>query len=128
MSKEGYIPEKKEADNKIVLERLQIYLKDKRSNESSEASVSCKAGPSYEIQQPSIPVYEDGSTVLKEILNHKKAELLRNPDVIEFLKTVATNLKKWSPILRSGPVLKQFQNNGYHCAEIGGISHAEINR
>lgn len=95
MSKEGYVSEKKEGDNKIVLERLQTYLKDKRSSESSETSVSYgKPGPNLEVHQQPNPTYEDGSTALKEILNHKKAELLRHPDVTEFLKTVSANLKK----------------------------------
>lgn len=95
MSKEGYSPEKKESDNKIVLERLQTYLKDKRSSESSETSAGYnKPSTSYEPSPHTVPSIEDSSNILREILNHKKAELLRHPDIIEFLKSVSSDLKK----------------------------------
>ncbi|KAG7307435.1 hypothetical protein JYU34_007623 [Plutella xylostella] len=94
MSKEGYIPEKKEGESKVVLERLQSYLKEKRSSESSDTSGTYnKPGTSYEHHPQIVPPYEDSSTILKEVLNHKKAELLRQPEVVELLKTISQNLK-----------------------------------
>lgn len=95
MSKEGYITEKKEGDNKVVLERLQSYLKDKRSSEVVESTLSySKPSTSFDQSPQTGPVFEDSSNILREVLNHKKAELLRHPDIIEFLKSVSTDLKK----------------------------------
>ncbi|CAG4912507.1 unnamed protein product [Colias eurytheme] len=95
MSKEGYSAEKKETENKVVLERLQSYLKDKRSSESTESCVVySKPSTSFEQNPLSIPAIEDSSNVLREVLNHKKAELLRQPEVIAFLKTISSDLKK----------------------------------
>lgn len=99
MSKEGYNTEKKEGESKVVLERLQSYLKDKRSSESSETSVIYSKPSSGLVYEPNpiiVPSIEEtgNSNLLREILNHKKAELLRQPEVIEFLKTLSTDLKK----------------------------------
>lgn len=95
MSKEGYNVDKKESDNKIVLERLQSYLKDKRSCDTSEESLGYnKPSTSYENPPNPIPNIEDGSTILREVLNYKKAALLRDPDIIQLLKSVSDNLKQ----------------------------------
>lgn len=95
MSKEGYSTEKKEGDSKIVLERLQSYLKDKRSAETSESSISYpKPSTSFEQSTQGTSTVEDSSTVLREVLNHKKAELLRQPEIIAYLKDVSAALKK----------------------------------
>lgn len=95
MSKEGYSPEKKEGDNKVVLERLQTYLKDKRSTESSEPSLGYnKPSTSYDQPAQNLPTLEDSSNILREVLNHKKAELLRQPEIIEYLKSISSDLKK----------------------------------
>lgn len=95
MSKEGYTPEKKEGDNKVVLERLQLYLKDKRSSETAESTISySKPSTSYEQSSQTAPVFEDSSNVLREVLNHKKAELLRQPEIVAYLKSVSSDLKK----------------------------------
>lgn len=95
MSKEGYSPEKKENDNKIVLERLQTYLKDKRSTETSETTLEYnKPSTSYEQPVQNLPTLEDSSNILREVLNHKKAELLRQPEIIEYLKSLSSDLKK----------------------------------
>lgn len=94
MSKEGYSSEKKEGESKVVLERLQSYLKDKRSTEAVEPSLSySKPSTSYE-QGSHVASFDDSSTILREILNHKKAELLRQPEIVEFLKSVSSDLKK----------------------------------
>lgn len=90
MSKEGYIAEKKEGDSKVVLEKLQSYLKDKRSVESVEPSVIySKPSTSFE-PNPHSGIDESS---LRDVLNHKKAELLRQPEIISFLKSVASELK-----------------------------------
>lgn len=95
MSKEGYIAEKKDGESKVVLERLQSYLKDKRSSESAETSVIySKPSTSFDQNPLIVPAIEDSSNVLREVLNHKKAELLRQPEVISFLKTLSADLKK----------------------------------
>lgn len=95
MSKEGYSPEKKEGDNKVVLERLQTYLKDKRSSEAAEASLSYnKPSTSFEQTPHTGQALEDTSNILREVLNHKKAELLRQPEIIEYLKSISSDLKK----------------------------------
>lgn len=95
MSKEGYSPEKKESDNKVVLERLQSYLKDKRSIDTSESAVGySKPSTSFEPVQHIVANIDDSSNILREVLNHKKAELLRQPEIIEYLKTIASDLKK----------------------------------
>lgn len=95
MSKEGYSPEKKESDNKVVLERLQSYLKDKRSTETAEPAVGySKPGTSFEPVQHSVTNIDDSSNVLREVLNHKKSELLRQPEIIQYLKTISSDLKK----------------------------------
>lgn len=95
MSKEGYSPEKKEGDNKVVLERLQTYLKDKRSTEVSEPNLAySKPSTSYEQPPQNLPAIEDSSSILREVLNHKKAELLRQPEIVEYLKTISSDLKK----------------------------------
>ncbi|CAH0721956.1 unnamed protein product, partial [Brenthis ino] len=94
MSKEGYSAEKKEGDSKVVLEKLQSYLKDKRSLEASDPSVGYnKPSTSYEQNPPPI-LGVDNSNVLREVLNHKKAELLRQPEIVAFLKTLTSDLKK----------------------------------
>lgn len=94
MSKEGYSAERKEGDNKVVLERLQSYLKDKRSTETAESAHSYnKPSTSYD-QSANVPVFEDSSNILREVLNHKKAELLRHPEIVEYLKSVSADLKK----------------------------------
>lgn len=97
MSKEGYAAggDKKEGDNKVVLERLQIYLKDKRSIEVPEASTSYtpKPSPSYE-PGPVTPNLDDSSNILKEVLNYKKAELLRQPEIVELIKSLSSNTPK----------------------------------
>ncbi|CAK1545142.1 unnamed protein product [Leptosia nina] len=97
MSKEGYTTEKKEGESKVVLERLQSYLKDKRVSESSESSViysKPNIGLVFE-ETSAVPTIEDNSSnVLRDVLNHKKAELLRQPEVIAFLKTLSADLKK----------------------------------
>lgn len=95
MSKEGYSGERKEGDtNKVVLERLQTYLKDKRNAESLEATHSYnKPSTSYD-QGANLPSFEDSSNILREVLNHKKAELLRQPEIVEYLKSVSLELKK----------------------------------
>lgn len=94
MPKEGYSSEKKEGDSKVVLERLQSYLKDKRNSEVVETNLSySKPSTSYE-QSPHSGPLEDSSNILREVLNYKKAELLRHPDIIAYLKSVATDLKK----------------------------------
>lgn len=92
MSKEVYSTEKKEGDSKVVLERLQTYLKDKRNIEVSESSISFSK-PSTSFEQTHT-AYDDSSNVLREVLNIKKAELLRQPEIIAFLKTLSTDLKK----------------------------------
>lgn len=95
MSKEGYSPEKKEGDNKVVLERLQLFLKDKRSSEAAEQSLSYnKPSTSFEPTQQSLPALDDNSSILRDVLNHKKAQLLRQPEIIEYLKVIASDLKK----------------------------------
>lgn len=95
MSKEGYSPEKKEGDNKVVLERLQTYLKDKRSSEIAETSLSYnKPSTSFEQAPHTVQALEDTSNILREVLNHKKAELLRQPEIIEYLKSISSDLKK----------------------------------
>lgn len=94
MSKEGYSSEKKEGDSKIVLEKLQSYLKDKRSVETAEVAVSySKPSTSFE-SNPHTSLGEDNSNVLREVLNHKKAELLRQPEIVAFLRTLSSDLKK----------------------------------
>lgn len=94
MSKEGYSAEKKEGDSKVVLEKLQSYLKDKRSVESAESNIGySKPSTSFE-QNPHTVVTDDNSNVLREVLNHKKAELLRQPEIIEFLKSLTSDIKK----------------------------------
>lgn len=94
MSKEGYSAERKEGDNKVVLERLQSYLKDKRSTESTEPAHSySKPSTSFD-QSANVPAFEDCSNILREVLNHKKAELLRQPEIVEYLKSVSSDLKK----------------------------------
>lgn len=95
MSKEGYSPEKKEGDNKVVLERLQNYLKDKRTSEALDPSLGYnKPSTSYEQPPQSLPTLEDSSNILREVLNHKKAELLRQPEIVEYLKSISLDLKK----------------------------------
>lgn len=95
MSREGYSPEKKEGDNKVVLERLQSYLKDKRTTELSESGVGYSKPSTSHDQGPLIvPTTEDSSNILREILNHKKTELLRQPEIIEYLKSISSDLKK----------------------------------
>lgn len=95
MSKEGYSPEKKEGDNKVVLERLQNYLKDKRSSEALDPSLGySKPSTSYEQPPQNLPTLEDSSNILREVLNHKKAELLRQPEIVEYLKSISSDLKK----------------------------------
>lgn len=99
MSKEGYNTEKKEGESKIVLERLQSYLKDKRSTESLEASAvytKPSSGIVFEQNPIAVPIIEDtgNNNILREVLNHKKSELLRQPEVIAFLKSLSTDLKK----------------------------------
>lgn len=96
MSKEGYSAEKKEGDNKVVLERLQSYLKDKKTTESADTVAGCsKPSTSFEQSVLTVPTaLEDSSNVLREVLNHKKAELLRQPEVIAYLKSVSLDLKK----------------------------------
>ncbi|KAH9635026.1 hypothetical protein HF086_004380 [Spodoptera exigua] len=95
MSKEGYSPEKKEGDNKVVLERLQNYLKDKRTSETSDPSLGFnKPSTSYDQSPQSLPTLEDSSNILREVLNHKKAELLRQPEIVEYLKSISSDLKK----------------------------------
>lgn len=94
MSKEGYSPEKKEGDNKVVLERLQLFLKDKRTSEAAEQSLSySKPSTSFEPSPQPVAV-DDNSCILREVLNHKKAQLLRNPEIIEYLKGISSDLKK----------------------------------
>lgn len=94
MSKEGYSAEKKESDSKVVLEKLQSYLKDKRSIELSESNIGySKPSTSFE-QSPHSTITDDNSNVLREVLNHKKAELLRQPEIVEFLKTLTSDIKK----------------------------------
>lgn len=94
MSKEGYSGERKEGDNKVVLERLQSYLKDKRSTESVEPSLGySKPSTSFD-QSVNVPAFEDSSNILREVLNHKKAQLLRQPEIVEYLKSVSSDLKK----------------------------------
>lgn len=92
MSKEGYIAEKKEGDSKVVLEKLQSYLKDKRSVESVEPSV-IYSKPSTSFEPNPHSGVDESSNVLRDVLNHKKAELLRQPEIISFLKSVASELK-----------------------------------
>lgn len=94
MSKEGYTIEKKEGDNKVVLERLQSYLKDKRSAEAVESRISYAAPSTSFDPTPNVTALDDSSTVLREVLNHKKAELLRQPEIIAYLKSVSSDLKK----------------------------------
>ncbi|XP_041977241.1 uncharacterized protein LOC121731718 [Aricia agestis] len=93
MSKEGYSSEKKEGDSKVVLEKLQSYLKDKRSVEAAEPGVGYNRPSTSFEPSPHIQA-DDNSNVLREVLNHKKAELLRQPEIVEFLKTLAADLKK----------------------------------
>ncbi|KAM3961273.1 LOW QUALITY PROTEIN: uncharacterized protein ACR2FA_004611 [Aphomia sociella] len=94
MSKEGYSG-KKEGDNKVVLERLQSYLKDKKSTESADLAVGySKPSTSFEQSALTVPALEDSSNVLREVLNHKKAELLRQPEIVAYLKSVSSDLKK----------------------------------
>jgi hypothetical protein len=95
MSKEGYSGETKEGEtNKAVLERLQTYLKDKKSTESVESTHSYNK-PSTSVEQAAnLPSFEDSNNILKEVLSYKKAELLRQPEIIEYLKSVSSDLKK----------------------------------
>lgn len=93
MSKEGYSPEKKEGDNKLVLERLQLFLKDKRSSEVEQSLSYNKPSTSFEPTPQTVPV-DDNSCILREVLNHKKAQLLRQPEIIEYLRVIASDLKK----------------------------------
>lgn len=95
MSKEGYSPEKKEGDNKVVLERLQLFLKDKKSLEAAEQNLSYnKPSTSFEQTPQTVPVLDDNTSILRDVLNHKKAQLLRQPEIIEYLKEIASDLKK----------------------------------
>lgn len=95
MSREGYSPEKKESDNKAVLERLQSYLKDKKNTDVSDTSAGySKPSTSYDPNPNTVPNIEDSSNILREVLNYKKAELLRQPDVTDFLKAITKDLKK----------------------------------
>lgn len=95
MSKEGYIAEKKEGDSKVVLEKLQSYLKDKRSAESIEPSI-IYSKPSTSFEQNPHSGIDESSNVLRDVLNHKKAELLRQPEIVSFLKTVSSELRSES--------------------------------
>lgn len=95
MSKEGYSSEKREGENKVLLlERLQTYLKDKKSSDVAEAGLSySKPSTSYEHDHPP-PFLEESTNILRDVLNHKKAELLRQPEIVSFLKSVSSDLKK----------------------------------
>ncbi|XP_045783671.1 uncharacterized protein LOC123879819 [Maniola jurtina] len=92
MSKEGYSAEKKEGDSKVVLEKLQSYLKDKRSVEVEASVIYSKPSTSFEPNPHS--AVDESSNVLRDVLNHKKAELLRQPEIVSFLQTISSDLKK----------------------------------
>lgn len=87
--------DKKDGDNKVVLEKLQSYLKDKRSGDSSDSSISySKPSTSYETPVNPVQTFEDGSNVLRQVLNYKKAALLRDPEITQVLKAISLNLKQ----------------------------------
>lgn len=96
MSKEGYSSEKKEGENKIfLLEKLQTYLKDKKSSDVVDAGINYShPSTSYEQNPHAQPFADESSNILRDVLNHKKAELLRQPEVVAFLKSVSSDLKK----------------------------------
>lgn len=94
MSKEGYNIEKRDGDNKVVLEKLQSYLKDKRSGESSEFGSSYNK-TAVGLEHPdALHNFEEGSNILRDVLNFKKAALFRDPEIIEILKTLSHSLKQ----------------------------------
>ncbi|GBP40970.1 hypothetical protein EVAR_26051_1 [Eumeta japonica] len=97
MSKEGYntsgTSERRESDNKVVLEKLQSYLKDKLSSDIPEGGGNySQPGTSYD-QRPSQISTIDDNHIVRDVLNLKKAALFRQPEVIELLKSISENVK-----------------------------------
>ena len=92
------------SDGKPVLERLQQYLKDKNPVETAEVAEASPPelqpahnynAPQVDLNQNTIFLAEDRDNfdLLAAVLDHKKAQLLRQPDVIRVLSSIAKNHK-----------------------------------
>lgn len=91
------------SDGKPVLERLQQYLKDKNPVETAEVAEASPPErephnyntPQVDLNQNTIFLAEDRDNfdLLAAVLDHKKALLLRQPDVIRVLSSIAKNHK-----------------------------------
>lgn len=92
--KDIYTSANKDSENKIVLEKLQIYLKDKQicdtlDNNQTQGRYGTSSDSQYRLLRK-----EEGSSILKEVLNYKKAALFRQPEIASILKSISESHNK----------------------------------
>lgn len=88
-------PNPKEPVQNKVVEKIQQFLKDKISSEYSEIIRLDTLSNQVDQNQNTIVNEEEraGITILKQVLDYKKSLFLRDPEIVNILKSISNHHK-----------------------------------